>query len=148
MSRVVVIGGGSAAYGAALGARREGAEVVMLAKAPGATALYSGAMEIVDDLEGMLKTEPNHPLSRLKLDAVRLATELDTAIPALLLALEKDGLKLEGGWKTRGSYADIHGLARPGNLVPATVASGELRGLVGKRVVVVGVKEVGDYDAA
>jgi len=87
MSRVVVIGGGIAAYCAALGARREGAEVVVLAKAPGATALYSGAMEIVDDLDGVLKSEPNHPLSRLKLDAVRLSTELDTAIPPLRSAL-------------------------------------------------------------
>ena len=148
MSRVVVIGGGIAAYCAALGARREGAEVVVLAKAPGATALYSGAMEIVDDLDGVLKSEPNHPLSRLKLDAVRLSTELDTAIPALLLALEKDGLKVEGTWRSRGNYADVHGLARPANLVPATVAPGELRRLAGRRVIVVGVREVGDYDAA
>jgi len=28
-------------------------------------------------------------------------------------------LKFEGGWRTRGLYADIHGLARPANLVPA-----------------------------
>ena len=112
--RVVIIGGGIAAYSAALGARREGAEVVTLAKAPGATALYAGVMEIVDDLDKILETRPHHPLTRLKLDAVRLATELDTAIPALILALEKDGMKLEGGWKTRGTYADIHGLARPG----------------------------------
>src|SRR2546430_11082797 len=148
MSRVVVIGGGIAAYCAALGARREGAEVVVLAKAPGATALYSGAMEIVDDLDGVLKSEPNHPLSRLKLDAVRLSTELDTAIPALLLALEKDGLKVEGTWRSRGNYADVHGLARPANLVPATVAPGELRRLAGRRGVVVRGREGGGYHAA
>ena len=121
--------------------------VTVLAKAPGATALYAGSMEVVDDLDTILKTEPQHPFSRLRLDAVRLATELDTAIPALLLALAKDGLQVEGSWKTRGTYADIHGLARPANLVPTTVAGGELKGLVGRRVSVVGVREVGDYDA-
>jgi anaerobic glycerol-3-phosphate dehydrogenase len=63
------------------------------------------------------------------------------------LALEKDGLKVEGGWRSRGLYSDIHGLARPGNLVPATVAPGELQALTGRRVAVVGVAEVGDYDA-
>jgi glycerol-3-phosphate dehydrogenase subunit B len=147
MTTVLVIGGGIAAYCAALGARREGAEVTIVARAPGASALYSGAMEVVDDLEAILKTQPHHPLTRLKLDAVRLSTELDVAIPALLLALEKNGLKVEGGWKTRGLYADIHGLARPGNLVPATVTGGELRALAGRRLVVVGVPEVGDYDA-
>lgn len=147
MSSVVVVGGGIAGYCAALAARREGADVTVLAKAPGATALYAGAMEVVDDLDALLKSEPHHPFSRLRMDSVRLSTELDTAVPALVLALEKDGLKLEGGWRARGSYADIHGLARPANLVPATVARGELKGLAGKRVAVVGIREVGDYDA-
>ncbi len=147
MSRVLIIGGGIAGYCAGLGARREGADVTVLARAPGATALYAGAMEVVDDLESLLKTEPHHPFTRLGLDSVRLATELDTAIQALHLALEKDELKFEGGWRVRGLYADIHGLARPANLVPATVAGGELRALAGRRVAVVGVPQVGDYDA-
>ena len=133
MSRVVVVGGGFAGYCAALAARRAGAEVTVIARAPGATALYAGGMEIVDDLESLLETEPHHPFKRLALDAVRLAGELDTAIQALHLALEKGGLKFEGGWRKLGIYADIHGLARPANLVPATVAGGELGALAGRR---------------
>jgi anaerobic glycerol-3-phosphate dehydrogenase len=148
LSRVVVVGGGFAGYCAALAARRAGAEVTVLARAPGATALYAGAMEVVNDLDRVLAAEPHHPFTRLGLDSVRLATELDTAIQALHLALEKGGLKFEGGWRARGLYADIHGLARPGNLVPATVAGGELGALAGRRVAVVGVPQVGDYDAA
>jgi glycerol-3-phosphate dehydrogenase subunit B len=148
LSQVLVIGGGFAGYTAALAARRAGAEVTVVARAPGATALYAGAMEIVDNLESVLETEPHHPFARLGLDAVRIASELDTAVQAILLALEKGGLKFEGGWRNRGLYADIHGLARPGNLVPATVAGGELRALAGRKVAVVGVPQVGDYDAA
>jgi glycerol-3-phosphate dehydrogenase subunit B len=148
VSRVVIIGGGFAGYCAALAARRGGAEVTLVARAPGATALYAGGMEIVDDLDSVLATQPHHPFTRLGLDAVRIATELDTAIQAIHLALEKGGLKFEGGWRIRGLYADIHGLARPANLVPATVAGGELRALAGRRVAVVGVPQVGDYDAA
>jgi glycerol-3-phosphate dehydrogenase subunit B len=56
-------------------------------------------------------------------------------------------LPFEGTWRTVGQYADIHGLARPANLVPATVRGGELRALMGKRVAVIGIPEVGDYDA-
>ncbi|HSS92551.1 MAG TPA: FAD-dependent oxidoreductase [Candidatus Dormibacteraeota bacterium] len=148
MTTVVVIGGGIAGYCAALAARREGAEVTVVARAPGATALYAGAMEVLDDLDSILRTQPHHPFTRLGLDAVRLSSELDTAIPLLQIALEKDGLKVEGRWRDRGLYADVNGLARPGNLVPATVAPGELRGLTSKRVAVVGITEVGDYDAA
>ena len=148
MTRVVVIGGGFAGYCAALAARRAGADVTVVARAPGATALYAGGMEIVDDLESVLGTQPHHPFTRLGLDALRIATELDTATQTIHLALEKGGLKFEGRWRDRGLYADIHGLARPANLVPATVAGGELRALAGRRVAVVGVPQVGDYDAA
>lgn len=147
MTRVIVVGGGIAGYCAALSARRDGAEVTVLAKAPGASALYAGGMEVVDDLELLLRTEPHHPFARVGFDALKLATELDTAIQALLLALEKDGMKLEGTWRKRGRYADIHGVARPANIVPASVARGELAALSGRRVAVVGVPEVGDYDA-
>ena len=146
MTTVLVIGGGIAGYCAALAARRDGAEVTVVARAPGATALYAGGMEIVDDIETILQ-RPNHPLARLGIDAVGLATELDMAISTLVLALGKEGLRFHGTWRGRGVYADIHGLARPANLVPDTVAAGELGGLSGKRVAVVGVPEVGDYDA-
>lgn len=148
MTKVVVVGGGIAGYCAALAARRDGAEVTVVARAPGATALYAGGMEVIDDLESVLKHQPHHPITRLGLDAVRLATEFDTVIHTLQLALEKEGLKFEGTWRTRGLYSDIHGLARSANLVPASVAAGELRALSGRRVAVIGVKEVGDYDAA
>jgi glycerol-3-phosphate dehydrogenase subunit B len=147
MTAVLVIGGGIAGYCAAFAARRAGADVTVVARSPGATALYAGAMEIVDDLDSLLKSEPHHPFTRLGMDSVRLSHELDTAVHLLMLALEKGGLKFEGGWRERGLYADIHGIARPGNLVPATVAGGELRALMGRRVTVIGVKEVGDYDA-
>ena len=146
MTRVLVIGGGIAGYCAALAARRNRAEVTVVARAPGATALYAGGMEIVDDLEAVLAS-PNHPMARLGLDAVGMATELDSAVSTLQLALGKEGLHFEGGWRSRGLYSDIHGLARPANVVPASVARGELGGLSGKRVAVIGVPQVGDYDA-
>ncbi len=148
MGDVVVVGGGIAAYAAAVAARRDGATVTVVARAPGATALYAGGMEIVDDVDALLRTQPHHPLTRLGMDAVGLATELDTAISTMQLALAKDGLKFEGTWRTKGVYADIHGLARPANVVPESVARGELGALSGKRVAVIGVAEVGDYDAA
>jgi glycerol-3-phosphate dehydrogenase subunit B len=147
LTTVLVIGGGIAGYCAALAARRSGAEVTVVARAPGATALYAGGMEIVDDIDAILRTS-HHPLTRLGIDAVGLATELDTAISTLQLALGKEGLKFEGGWRKRGLYADIHGLARPANVVPESVAPGELGALSGKRVAVIGVPQVGDYDAS
>jgi anaerobic glycerol-3-phosphate dehydrogenase len=146
LTSVLVVGGGIAGYCAALAARREGADVTLVARAPGATALYAGGMEIVDDLDSILRS-PHHPLARLGMDAVGLATELDNAVSTLQLVLGKEGLRFEGSWRSRGLYADVHGLARPANLVPETVARGELRALSGKRVAVIGVPQVGEYDA-
>src|SRR6266566_2696778 len=54
MTKVLVIGGGIAGYCAALAARRDGAEVTVVARAPGATALYAGGMEVIDDLDAVL----------------------------------------------------------------------------------------------
>ena len=142
-----MVGGGIAGYCAALAARRDRADVTVVARAPGATALYAGGMEIVDDVESVLRSS-HHPLARLGMDAVGLAAELDAAVSALQLALGKEGLKFEGAWRSRGLYADIHGIARPANVVPESVAPGELGALSGKRVAVIGVPEVGDYDAA
>ena len=147
MKKVLVIGGGIAGYTAALAARRDEADVTIVARAPGATALYAGGMEIVDDLEQVLRS-PHHPFARLGMDPVGMATELDAAISTLQLALGKEGLRFEGSWRSQGLYADIHGLARPANVVPDTVARGELGALSGKRVAVIGVPQVGDYDAA
>jgi anaerobic glycerol-3-phosphate dehydrogenase len=146
LTKVLVIGGGIAGYCAALAARRNRADVTVVARAPGATALYAGGMEVVDDLDSIL-ADPHHPLSRLGLDAVGVSAELDSAISTLQLALGKEGLQFEGSWRRRGLYADIHGVARPANLVPDSVAPGELGALSGKRVAVIGVAQVGDYDA-
>jgi anaerobic glycerol-3-phosphate dehydrogenase len=148
LTSVVVIGGGIAGYTAAMAARRDGASVTVVARAPGATALYAGGMEIVDNLDSILTTQPHHPMTRLGIDAVGLATELDNAVTTLQVALAKEGLPFEGSWRTLGHYSDIHGLMRPANVVPATVRGGELRALMGKRVAVIGIPEVGDYDAA
>jgi anaerobic glycerol-3-phosphate dehydrogenase len=147
LTKVLIVGGGIAGYCAALAARRERAEVTLVARAPGATALYAGGMEVVDDLDSILGSS-NHPLARLGMDAVGLATELDVAMSTLQLALGKEGLKFAGSWRSRGLYSDIHGLARRASVVPETVAPGELGALSGKRVSVIGVPQVGDYDAA
>jgi len=147
MAKVLIIGGGIAGYCAALAARRNRADVTVVARAPGATALYAGGMEIVDDLDAVLKT-PHHPVARLGMDAVGLAAEMDAAMSALQLALGKEGLSFQGSWRKRGLYSDIHGLARPANVVPDSVAPGELGALSGKRVAIIGVPQVGDYDAA
>jgi len=148
VSRVIVVGGGLAGTWAAITAARAGAEVVLVTRAPGATALYAGAMEIAPDLEEVMAKEPFHPFTRLYRDHLQLGADLEQVSASLVAELGRAGLPIAGDTRHRGRYADLHGAARSAQLVPRTVAPGELDGLRGRHVAIAAVEGVGDYDAA
>ncbi len=147
MGSVLVVGGGMAGFAAALSAARTGAKVTLIARAPGATALYAGAMEVAADLAGLAARAPDHPLARLGLDPAALAAEMDEAVTAVTSALAGAGLTFAGDWRRAGTYAGVDGRLRPGSLVPESVAAGEVGALRGRRVAVVHVPALSDYDA-
>jgi glycerol-3-phosphate dehydrogenase subunit B len=150
LTRVLVIGGGIAGCMAALAAVQAGAQVMLVTRAPGATALYAGGMEIAADLREMrllAGSQPYHPFVRLGLNDFEVVSLLDEVCYRVQSALARAGLPLAGAWRTTGWFADVHGGVRPAHLVPASVHPGELGGLQGKRVAVVGVSAIGDYDA-
>ncbi len=145
--RVVVIGGGLAGFAAAVAAAAEGAATTVVARAPGATSIYAGGMEIAPALD-VLARLPDHPLNRLGMDAAALGAELEEACAGLLAVMARSGLELRGGVRESGAYADVRGTPWTANIVPASVAPGELSKLRGRRVAVIGVPDVGEYDAA
>ena len=147
MSDVVVIGGGLAGAWAAVSAVQAGAKVTLVARAPGATALYAGGMEIAPDLEGLLAAEPYHPFTRLYRDHLKLAADLEHVSHSLVAELGRAGLPIAGELRRPGRYPDLHGVPRSAQLVPVTVAPGELASLRGRRVAIVAVEGLGDYDA-
>jgi glycerol-3-phosphate dehydrogenase subunit B len=148
--RVLVLGGGIAGSMAAIAAAQHGARTTLLTPAPGATALYVGAMEVATghrDLHALAARHPYHPFVRLGLDDLELESVLDEACGRLQGALNRVGLRVVGSWRETGWYADVHGLVRPAQLVPASVRPGELATLQGRRVAVVGVAGLAEYDA-
>jgi glycerol-3-phosphate dehydrogenase subunit B len=148
MSRVLVVGGGLAGTWAAVTAARAGAGVVLVSRAPGATALYAGGMEIAPDLEQVMAKEPFHPFTRLYRDHLQLGADLEQVCSTLVGELGRAGLPFAGDARRPGRYADLHGYSRNAHLVPRTAAPGELGGLRGRHVAVAAVEGVGDYDAA
>ena len=148
MTRVLVVGGGLAGTWAAVTAAQAGADVVLVSRAPGATALYAGGMEIAPDLEEVMAKEPYHPFTRLYRDHLQLGADLEQVCASLVAELSRAGLPISGDARHRGRYADLHGAARTSQLVPRTVVAGELGGLRGRHVAVAAVEGVGDYDAA
>jgi glycerol-3-phosphate dehydrogenase subunit B len=150
LTRVLVVGAGIAGSMAAMAASQRGAQVTLVSRAPGATALYSGGMEIAADLREMhalAAAQPYHPFVRLGLNDFEIVTLLDEVCYHVQSSLGRVGLRLVGSWRSTGWYADVHGGVRPAQLVPESVQPGELGGLQGRRVAVLGVSGVGDYDA-
>lgn len=143
---VAVIGGGLAGVWAAVTARRQGAEVTLICRAPGATALYSGAVQLSPPPARLVSGSAHHPLARLYSDHRRLAEDLDRVAGEFIAAIGAAGLPMSrAGAGAR--YADIHGVGRAAQAVPITVAAGELGLLGGRRVVIAAIEGVGDYDA-
>jgi anaerobic glycerol-3-phosphate dehydrogenase len=139
-----------AGFMAALAAIEHGARARLISRAPGATALYAGGMEIVTEgreVRALAAAQPYHPLVRIGLNEFELVSLLDEVCARLKTTLDRAGLSLVGSWRQTGWFADVHGGVRPAQLVPKTVFPGELSALQGKRVVVVGVSSVGEYDA-
>jgi glycerol-3-phosphate dehydrogenase subunit B len=139
-----------AGFMAALAAVEHGARASLVARAPGATALYAGGMEIaieIGELRALPTTQPYHPLARLGLNEFELVSLLDEVCARLRTALDRVGLPVVGSWRRTGWFADVHGGVRPAHLVPRTVSPGELSALQGKRVAVVGISAVSEYDA-
>src|SRR4030088_1846441 len=107
---------------AALAAAHGGGQVTLVTRAPGATALYAGAMEIAADpkeMRPLAAAQPYHPFVRLRLDDFEMVSLLDEVCYRLQSALGRVGLRLAGGWRETGWYSDIHGAIRPAHLVPA-----------------------------
>lgn len=147
MTAVVVVGGGLAGVWAAVAARRQGGEVTLISKAPGATALYTGAVQLSPDAAQLRSASPHHPFTRLYRDSRRLVEDLDRVAGEFTAAVGRAGLPMSRP-AAGARYADLHGAPRAAQAVPATAAAGELGGLRGRAVAVAAVEGIGDYDAA
>src|SRR2546430_13674447 len=117
---------------AAMAASQRGAQVALVSRAPGATALYAGGMEIAADLREMRAlagAQPYHPFVRLGINDFQVVTLLDQACYHVQTTLRRVRLRIAGSWRTTGWYADVHCGARAAPLPPAAVRAGVLRRL-------------------
>jgi glycerol-3-phosphate dehydrogenase subunit B len=155
MPEVVVVGGGLAGCWAAATAASAGAQVTVVRRALGSTAVSAGPVDFVPpadaaDAEGWLarlpRADPDHPYvagavvppSRedLRGEAERLGTALGDAGCPMVLAFDAPLL-----------LAGITGQVRPAAMAPATQAAGDLQRLTGRTVAVAGIAGLARFDA-
>jgi len=133
---VVVIGGGLSGACAALAAREAGAEVLLVARASGATALSSGAIDfaasdddapIGESARRLSRAAPGHPYALLG-DA--LVAAIDDALATLQRHLAPLGLSGARTAADRNLWlATPLGRAKPAALAQGGIAAGDLRNL-------------------
>lgn len=153
MPEVVVVGGGLAGCWAAVTAARAGLQVALVRRGPAATAVSSGALDLVPPGQaldpggwlGRLRREaPDHPYVaggaeppspvELEAEARRLAAELGGAGLRLQVALQRPAL-----------LATVTGQLRRAGVALETVAAGDLE--QAGRVAVAGVRGLLRVDA-
>lgn len=134
-AEVVVIGGGLAGACAAWSARAAGREVLLVARAPGASAVSSGCIDLaqadgdlpVGEAAAALSHRPDHPYALL---GTRLGETIDAAL--LLLRTWLAPLGLEGASSAAGRNLWLLtplGKAKPSALAQRPIAQGDLRTL-------------------
>ncbi|TMC49752.1 MAG: FAD-dependent oxidoreductase [Chloroflexi bacterium] len=143
MPEVIVIGGGLAGCWAATTAARLGADVTVVRRAPGATAVSSGAVDFVppDDSENaelwlasLPRHRPEHPFAAG--GVVAGASELRAEAEGLARELGAAGLPMRVSWEAPMLLADVHGRVRRTVMAQESVAAGDLRRCAGTTVVV------------
>lgn len=136
---VVVVGGGLAGACAALAAREAGAEVLLIARSPGATAMSSGAIDFAaadDDApigeaaRRLARNAPGHPYALLG-DA--LVPAIDDALALLERHLAALGMQGARSAADRNLWlATPLGRAKPAALAQGAIAAGDLRNLAAR----------------
>jgi glycerol-3-phosphate dehydrogenase subunit B len=153
MADVVVVGGGLAGCWAAVTAARAGLQVALVRRGPAATAVSSGALDLVppseaEDPESWLgrlaRLAPDHPyvaggaapplLMELEGEARRLAAELAGA-----------GLRLQVGLQRPALLATVTGQLRRAGVALESIAAGDLER--SGRVAVAGIRGLLRVDA-
>jgi glycerol-3-phosphate dehydrogenase subunit B len=156
MPELVVVGGGLAGCWAAVTAARAGLQVALVRRGPAATAVSSGALDLVPPAEA---GDPGGWLVRLARDAPEHPYVAGGAAPPLPLELEAEarrlaaelagaGLRLRVGLQRPALLAAVTGQLRRAGVVVESAGAGDLCDLeAAGRVAVAGIRGLLRVDA-
>ena len=159
---IAIIGGGLASLAAALSLENSGKEIVLIRKAPGAAALSSGALELGESLErfptqgwqefstvetnlsDILQRQAFHPLQvwRKSWGFEKLFSFLRQQVAHLT---EHFPLRLAGDGNYPMALLNEMGTVHSTALAQESMAAGDLRGMKGARLLIVGIDGLASF---
>lgn len=161
---IAIIGGGLASLAAALALQDSGKEITLIRKAPGAAALSSGAFElgdnpfrypggswrefppVEDNLRNILQRDPHHPLQTWR--SVWGLGKLFSFLQEQVTSLKENlPLTLSGDGDYPMALPTEQGTVFSAGLCQASMGGGDLRGMEGADVLVVGIEGLASFRA-
>jgi glycerol-3-phosphate dehydrogenase subunit B len=156
---VVVVGGGAAGLTAAAKTAAKGLKTVVASKGLGATALSTGAVDVLgyrgqllldsplQGLKELVEEEPQHPYSLMAGKSFKGLTRLLVeALEAFRNMSRNLNLPYYGSLKTNLLLPTCFGTFKPTCLAPVTALHGDLKALDGGKMLLIGFKGYRELD--
>ncbi len=136
-SDIIIIGGGMAGAAAAISAKEKGADVTLIRKGYGSTALSSGAFDILDTKKDVNSLNKRHPY--------RIAGEKNfnlfkSSLNNFLKDIKAEGIQIDGAVTKGATLISIAGVFKDTNLCQHSICEGRLSGLKDAKILFFGIK--------
>ena len=134
---IIIIGGGMAGAAAAIAAKNKGADVTLIRKGYGSTALSSGAFDILDTNRDIHSLNKRHPY---RIVGQRGFSILKEKLNSFINDIKDEELCIDGSIKKDATLVSIAGVFKKTNLCQHSICEGRFAGLKDAKILFFGIK--------
>ena len=134
---IIIIGGGMAGAAAAIAAKNKGADVTLIRKGYGSTALSSGTFDILNTSRNINSLNKRHPYRIVGEKNFKL---LKNSLNDFLEDVKAEDFQIDGAVTKDATLVSITGAFKDTNLCQHSICEGRLTGLKDAKILFFGIK--------
>lgn len=134
---IIIIGGGMAGAAAAIAAKNKGADVTLIRKGYGSTALSSGAFDILDTNRDIHSLNKRHPY---RIVGQKGFSALKEKLNNFIKDIKNEELYIDGSINKDATLISVAGIFKNTNLCQHSICEGRFSGLKDARILFFGIK--------
>ncbi len=134
---IIIIGGGMAGAAAAIAAKNKGADVILIRKGYGSTALSSGAFDILDTSRDINSLNKRHPY---RIVGQKGFSALKEKLNNFLKDIKNEELYIDGSINKYATLISIAGAFKNTNLCQHSICEGRLSGFKDAKILFFAIK--------